>query len=447
MFKLMTLSAALTAASPQTVTVEQAVAAALRSNGKIAEAQGKVAEYEAKLAEIESLYYPRIWGLTFIAPMYTVRGNVLQPDVERRYSRLRDWGPYTHVKAQAALPLYTFGRLEKGELAASERAEVERARLLDVRNAVALEAKRFYHTRLFALSMLVPLRSGMASLRGALEQAQAEYEEGKGTVTQVDLSKLAFGVSELEKYLIIAEEGEALALAALKHTMGLPHEAEVAQADSRLAYPAGATLPPLAELLVEAAQRRPEWAQINHGKKAALALADAERLANAPVVFLGGEIQHDWAPTRDDAKNPYAYDQYNGVSGGLAVGLQFDLSPWAASAKAAQAEALHEQVAALQAFAKTGIPLQVRKAYEEAGYWLRIADAADRGSRATQKWMVFSFAAFKTGTGEAKDTLEGLVAYLQSRRSYFEALLNYRLAYAELEYAVGRAAPGEAPAN
>ena len=447
MWKLIFTAAVLTASYPANgfadapttiVTVDQAVEKALVSSGQIGEAEAKVAEYEAKLAEVESLYYPRIWGLTFVAPMYTVRGNALTPDVERRYSRLQDWGPYTHFKAQAALPLYTFGRLKAGETAAEERAAVEKARLRDVRNAVALEVKRFYHTRLFALSMLPPLRNGLSSLQSALEQAQTRYEEGTGEVTQVDINKLEFGVSELEKYLIIAEEGESLALSALKHTMGLPFESELAQADARLTHPPDITLPTLATFLVEASERRPEWAQIKHGKKATLALADAERLANAPVLFLGAELQYDWTPMRDDAKNPYLYDPYNGVSGGMALGLQFDLNPWAAKAKTRQAEAMHDQVLALQKFAQTGIPLQVKKAYDETRYWMRIAETAERGSRATQKWSVFAFAAFKTGTGEARDALEGLVAHLQARRGYFEAVLNHRLAYAELEYAVGR---------
>lgn len=447
MRKLVFMAAVLTASLPAAgfadapapiVTVDQAVEKALSSNGQIGEAQGKVAEYEAKLSELEALYYPRIWGLTFVAPMYTVRGTGLSADVERRTSRLEDWGPYTHFKAQAALPLYTFGRLKAGETAAEERAAVEKARLRDVRNAVALEVKRYYHTRLFALSMLPPLRNGLSSVRSALAQAQTEYEEGSGTVTQVDLSQLEFGISELEKHLIVAEEGESLALSALKHTMSLPFDSALAQADARLTYPSEVTLPALATFLVEAAERRPEWAQIKHGKKATLALADAERLANAPVLFLGGEFQYDWTPMRTDDTNPYHYDPYNGVTGGLALGLQFDLNPWAAKAKTRQAEAMHDQVLALQQFAKTGIPLQVKKAYDETRYWLRIAETAERGSRATQKWSVFAFAAFKTGTGDAKDALQGLASNLQARRAYFEALLNHRLAYAELEYAVGR---------
>src|SRR5690606_5991396 len=145
-------------------------------------------------------------------------------------------------------------------------------------NAVALEVKKFYHTRLFALSMLPPLRNGFSSLLGALAQALERYDEGSGDVTQIDLNKQQFAVAEIKKYLIIAEEGESLALAALKHAMGLPYEAELAQADARLSHPGDTTMPTLAEFLVEASERRPEWAQIAHGKKATLALADAKRL-------------------------------------------------------------------------------------------------------------------------------------------------------------------------
>ena len=40
--------------------------------------------------------------------------------------------------------------------------------------------------------------------------------------------------------------------------------------------------------------------------------------------------------------------------------------------------------------------------------------------------MIFAGAAFATGTGEAKDVLEGLAAYLQAKRSHYETLQRCR---------------------
>ena len=96
----------------------------------------------------------------------------------------------------------------------------------------------------------------------------------------------------------------------------------------------------------------------------------------------------------------------------MALGLNFDLDPAKAGAKAQQARALQTQVEGLERFARTGIPMEVRKAHDEAVQSKRIAAVAEQGSTAARKWMIFAGAAFATGTGEAKDLLEGLAAYL-----------------------------------
>lgn len=422
------------------LNADACVAIALATNARIAEAEGKVHEYEARLAEVQSAYYPKLTGYTFLAPMFTVHGNGLQPDVERRWKSLRDWGPYAYLEALLAQPLYTFGRVEAGSEAARERALVERARVRETENVVALEVRRMYYTRLLAASMLPALGAAQKALDTAQKRAQELYDNGTGEVTQVDLAKLAFGQSEVTRFTLLAQDGTTLALSALKHTMGLPDNAALTLADSVL--PAIAADAPadadLAPLLKEASEQRPEWAQIEHGKRATLKWEQAEKLANWPVVFVAGTFRGAWSPTRDADPNPYHYDIYNMVVAGAAVGLKFDLDPALASAKAGIATATGEQVEALGRFAATGIPLQVRHAHDDLRRArLTVASAAE-GVTATRRWLTFAATAYASGTGEARDLLEGLVASLQAKRTYYENLQGYYVAQAELAYAVGR---------
>ncbi len=415
--------------------VDDCVRIALAGSAKIDQAAARVRQLEARLAEVESVYYPKLSALTFLAPMYTVEGDIFH--VERRWQHISDWGPYTHLQALLALPLYTFGRAEAGEAAARERTEVERARLRETENTVALEVKKLYYARLFALSMLPSLRSAKKTAAEALQKAQDLYDEGGGEVTQVDLQKLHYANSEVQKYLLLAQNGASLAEAALKHTMGMAHDEALTFAQGKLEAPADTPLPPLADLFAAAAQKRPEWAQLSHGKAATLKLEDAERLANYPVLFLAGSFSADWAPTRDDARNPYRYDAYNGITGGIALGLKLDLDPALAAAKAKGARALGDEVEALARFASSGIPLQVYKAHTEVEQANKLVELAQEGVVATRKWLTFAAAGYTTGVGEARDLLEGLVAYLQARKSYYENLNNYYVARAELDFAVG----------
>jgi outer membrane protein TolC len=422
------------APAAQPLGPDELVRIALRDGGPVKEAEAKVDEWRGRLAEVESIFYPKLVGMLYAAPMYRVTGGPF----EGTESDYRTWGPYLHLEAVLEQPLYTFGRAAAGEKAARERVLVEEARVRQTRNAVALEVRKLYFLHLYAKSLRPALESARKLLDQALATAREEHEKGSGKVTNVDLQKLTFGSSQLDGYRIQARIGEELSLAALKHALALPQEAALVLADERLPEPPPGDVPPLGELFKAAADARPEWAQLRHGKTAALSLADAERLANAPVVFAAGQLRADWAPTRTNVKNPYFYDPYNGVTGGVAVGLLFDLDPARAAAKGAQADALGEQVDALAAFAATGIPLEVRKARDDLAQATELFAVAGDGSVAARKWMIFAGTALATGTGEAKDVLEGLVSYLTAKKTEYEALRDLHVARAYLLYATGR---------
>jgi outer membrane protein TolC len=358
------------------VTPDEAVVIALRDSGQLLEAEGKLQEWIGRLHEVESVFYPKLMGIGYVAPMFRVRNRpdlLRAGDVERDFSQ---WGPYLHLQAQLAQPLYTFGRAAAGKRAATARVQVERARVAQARNLLALEVRKLYYVHLYAHSMRPALDSAREILDNAQNKARQEYARKTGKVTNVDVQRLAFASSELDKFRIQAEMGEALALAALKHTMGLPQDAALVVADEMLPDPPE-TLPALSTLLKKASEGRPEWTQLREGKQAALSLEQAEKLANAPVVFLGGQLYADWTPMRPDVKNPYFYDPYNQVYGGVALGLTFDLDLAKVRARSEQARGLRMQVEGLDRFAGTGIPLEVRRAHDDAVQARRIAVVAE----------------------------------------------------------------------
>jgi len=417
------------------LTALDCAAKAVTESPKVEEATTHVAELQARLARVESAYYPKLSGIAFVAPMFTVEGSALESDVERRWGP-SDWGPYTRLEALLAQPLYTFGRAEAGAEAVEHRAAVERAQVLLVEASVALEVRRLYHLHLYARSMLPSLKQADELLAEALARGRELYSKGSGDVTQADLMKLEFGRAQVGRYLRTAETGATLSLAALKHTMGLPVIAPLELADRRLPSAPADPLD-LEALLAHAAANRPEWKQIARGRKAAEALERSEARANLPVAFAAGMLEASWTPTRDDSANPYHNDPYNDVFGGVAVGLQFDIDPAQASARGDEARALQSRIEAKARLAKTGIPLQVHKAWLEVEQHRAQAELARQGVKAARKWMAFAGTAYATGTGDAKAVLEGVVAYLQAKRDRYESLRDFHTARAELDLAVG----------
>ncbi|MEZ4272095.1 MAG: TolC family protein [Myxococcota bacterium] len=420
--------------------VEECVAIALGESARIMQAAASIDQYRARLAEVEAVFYPKLFGTGFVAPMFTVKfDDITKRTSTKRYKSIDDWGPYTKLEATLVQPIYTFGRAAAGKEAAHERMQVEQARLREVKNAVALEVRKLYYTYLYAQSMLPTLYNANKLIEEAERRAQKLYDDATGDVTQVDLMKLRYGATELAKFVIRGEEGAKLALEALKHTMGWPAEHGLQLKETRLDRDIAEEMPKLSEMIAEAAQNRPEWAQLKHGKRAALRLADAELLANAPVVFLAARFKGAWTPTRDDTSNPYHNDPYNSLSVGAALGINFDIDPWKSVARSDQAQAQHKELEALARFAETGIPLQVRLAYTDMEQARVLVDISTEGAKATKRWMTFAASAFGTGTGEAKDVLEGLAAYTAARNGEYENLRDYYIARAELDHAVGRA--------
>ena len=424
-------------AAVATLNADDCVALAVKVSPTVAEATGRVHEFEARLREIESVWYPKLSGMAFVAPAFTVRGNGFDPHPEIRWKSPRDWGPYTSLELTLAQPIYSFGRVAAGTEAARARTAVEQARLEEAGQAVALEVRRLYYTRLFALSMVPALAEGEAMVTEAQRRALSVFEGGEGEITQVDLAKLEFALNEIRRHRLAAEVGEGVALAALKHTMGLPQTADVAQADAVLPAPRQGAPPALPALLQRASQDRPQWAQLAQGRRAALKWEEAERLAVWPTVVVAGVFGGAWTPTHDRDTNNWHYDIYNKIVGGVALGLKIDLDPALARAKAQVAHSQLEQVDAMRRFAATGIPLQVRRAHDTLEGLASGLTAAQAGMAATRRWMRFAASAYSNGTGDARDMLEGMTSYLQSRRSYLEALQQHHIAWAELAYAVG----------
>ncbi len=427
-------------ASVRRMTIDDCVREALKGSGTLMEAQGKVTEWQGKLLEVESVYWPKLQGLAYVAPLYGLKLAPGQTGAELPHPVYRTdwntWGPYTKLQLILAQPIYTFGRQPAGEKAAQNRLDVEKARVEQTRNTIALEVRRYYLLHLYAKSLQPALDQAKSILDEAEKSAREMYDEGGG-VTQVDLSKLRYGGTLLAKGMVQAQIGSALALAALKHTMGMQQSEAIELVDEALPPVPSVPLLPLEAYVAKAAEHRPEVAQLKFGAEAAKWFARSQALSSMPTAFVAAQIDLNWAPARPTTSDEFAYDRFNTITPGVAAGFLFDVDPRKTWAQYEGAKGLIEQVDGLKKFASTGIPVEVRKAYDDATQADQLAKLSNEGSSAGRKWLVFAGTAYAAGTGEAKDLLEGLVVYISSRQAYFEQLNAAHFARAQLLYVTG----------
>ena len=64
-------------------------------------------------------------------------------------------------------------------------------------------------------------------------------------------------------------------------------------------------------------------------------------------------------------------------------------------------------------------------------------EAYQKAASASRKWIIAALTSFDMGTGTADDLLRGIERYGQNQGRYLEALFNYNMSLAQLEYAMG----------
>ena len=425
-------------AGAETLTLRECVSRSLAGAPELGEARADIVLSDAKLSEAKGYRLPQIEFLGLIGPVPVARGNqVSSPD---SINSTDHWTWFQRGDATLIQPIYSFGKISHAMAAAGHGIEVEKARLEQRRNEIAVKAKEYYYGVLLARELKELLHEVRDDLNRARDKAKKLLEQNSSNVEEADLYKLdAFG-GEVDKYLAEATKGESLALAALKARIGMAPEGTLELADARLVR----VDDPLGDLnghLVRAAQARPEFRQVREGLQARHELVAAAKAARYPDIFLGATLSAAHSGGRDRVNNPWVPDEFNHFWGGVALGLRWKLDFGITQAKISQEQAQYDRLVSTKRFAEDNIPLQVRKFYDEGVEAASGLEATRTGYQSSKKWAVTAIANFDFGVGPAKEIFDSLQQYAKMRGAYFQSIYNYNLAVANLSYAVGEPAP------
>ena len=119
------------------------------------------------------------------------------------------------------------------------------------------------------------------------------------------------------------------------------------------------------------------------------------------------------------------------------AGVQWNLDFGIGRARVEKKEAEYNALVSTKRNAAMKIPIQVAKDYRELQEWKESAEAYQRATVASRKWVVSAMTSFDMGVGSADDMLNGIDKYGHNQEGYLEALYNYNMALAKLDYAVG----------
>jgi outer membrane protein TolC len=415
--------------------LQECLKRALIAAPELGEAQADIAQTTSRLKEAESYRYPQVDVLSLTGPVPQAKGNqVSSPDSINQTDR---WTWFTRGDATLIQPLYTFGKIVENMKAAMHGIEVDRAKKEQRRNEIAQKVKEYYYGLLLARELKELLLEVREDLVNARDKARKLLDQGSSNVDELDLYKLDAFTGEVDKYLAEARKGEALALAALRTRLNLPADTDMEITTERLT-PDGERAPALSLYLEEARAKRPEYRQLREGLKAREALVEAARAAWYPDIFLAGFLSAAYAEKRDRVSNPWVPDEFNHIWAGVALGIKWKLDFGITGAKVANEQAQYDRLIHTRDFAEANIPLQIRKFYLDLQEADKSIAAAKSGYANAKKWAVAALANFDFGIGPAKEIFDALQEYAKMRAAYFQSIYNYRLAQANLDYAVGR---------
>jgi len=117
---------------------------------------------------------------------------------------------------------------------------------------------------------------------------------------------------------------------------------------------------------------------------------------------------------------------------GLRWNFDFGMEP-----RIGKEKAEYEKLLNAKASGVLNIPIQVAKSYREIQEWKVALESYEKASVASRRWVVAALSSFDMGVGTADDLLRAIEKYGYNRGKYIEALFNYNLSLAALDYSVG----------
>ncbi len=435
-------------------TLADFIKASVERSPEIKEAYFNVDFAEARLDEAEAGQYGFIDFLGFAGIHPNARANgeeiygfdkdgnkVAIPESKflGTTDRTNDWNgfaPFARGVVVAAIPVWTWGKLDGYIKAATAGIDVEKAAAQVKRGEVIQRIKELFYGYLLASDAIELGDEVGGYLDKAISKANELFEEGEGEVSQTDIQRLNVGKAELNRQLATANEGLPMARAALAGFSGLTPKFKI---NPDYLQEEKLTEDNLDKLIELAWQHRPEIKQLYAGLEARQNLVKVEEAALYPMVFVGAQFNGGKSGSRDNTYNPFLRDDgFGSISGGPAIGLNWNLNVWSTKAKIAQAEAQYRGLKSKEEFAKIGIPLEIEQAYRKVLEFRAQIKEAQEGTRSARAWMVSASNNYEVGIGEPKTLMEGIAAYAMMKINLLQARYNHNVAIGKLSQLVGQ---------
>lgn len=416
-------------AAEKPIKFSDGLAQLLRNNAKILESKAQILSFEAIRTEAAASDLPTLSFLSYVAPIYEVRG-----DATRSVDNFSKWGPFLHGELQIVYPVFSFGRVKDAKRAAAHAVEGGRFLHESQINKSIFEFKQLYMQCILLNRLRSVLDDANDKMKTILGHAEKLYKKGTGEVQRKDLTRLRLFALELQRFNAEWQASKKTAGLALGHFLGEKESLLVLEQDFPRIQEATRALE---QLIAEAHLTNPDLKAVAEGMQARHHQLEMEKGGNLPVLFVAGRADLNYTNMRDYQQSTYAFDPFNRNLFALVFGAKWDLDFGNTRAKIQKAEAELEKMKAMRSEAETGIPLKIAMAMWEFEKQKIQMEIAQNKLKEANKWSLSEMTAYTAGTGNAKDLIEALGAMLVTEKEMAEAEFNLCIAAARLAMEVG----------
>lgn len=401
----------------------------LKNNAKILESKAQILSFEALKTEAGASDLPTFSLLTYVAPIYEVRG-----DATKSTSDFSKWGPFIHGELQVVYPVFSFGRVKDAKQAASHAVEGGKLLHESQINRSVFEYKQLYMQIILLQRLRTVLDDANEKMKTVLARAEKLYKKGTGEVQRKDLTRLKLFDLELQRFQAEWIANKKTAGLALGHFLGEKESLLVLESDFPKIEEATRALE---QLIAEAHKTNPDLKAVSEGMQARRHQVEMEKGGNLPVLFVAGRADMNYTNMRDYQQSTYAFDPFNRNIFAVVFGAKWDLDFGNTKARTQKAEAELEKMQAKQNEAETGIPLKIAMAMWDFEKQKMQMEITQNKYKEANKWSLSEMTAYTTGTGSAKDLIEALGAQLLVEKELAETEYNLCLAAAKLAMEIG----------
>lgn len=347
-----------------------------------------------------------------------------------------DWGPFVRMKLEGIQPIYTFGKISNLQKAADQGVKAGEQGIIKARNEITLHATKAYYTLANLFSYLDFVKDLEERSEKAVDIVQEKLDKKSTEVTDIDLMRIEVFQSETRRRKIQILHNIDFLKMTIRILMGLPRDTPIDIADHRIRMEEK-KVDVVEHFLQVAKDKRPELKQLDALVSAREFQMKEKKAQLLPSFGLAGEWEYGYAPGREDIDNPFLVNSFNIHSAGGTLFLSQNLAFHILNADYKKARASFEKAKADQQAAFQAIEIQIRNAHKETVAMYDSFEHSKVAFKKVRSWVLATTLNFGVGVVPPKELVEAFVAYSQVKNDYLDTLFDFKMAMANLSYAVG----------